>query len=671
MCGVAAIISPFEISMKEIENMTNVIKYRGPDDEGFVGFDSLSNVYVRGGNDTPVNIYKHEASFLPNQKIEYSDNKFQILLAHRRLSIIDLSAYGHQPMCDVTGRYWIVFNGEIYNYQELKTELSAKGIKFQTETDTEVIIESYKMWGVSCQNRFNGMWSIVLYDSKEKTIFLSRDRFGIKPLYYWVSPEKQFLVASEIKQFTVHPSWKPILNRSAAYDYLFYSMTDHNESTLFDGVFRILPGHYYLGKIEDIISMEKENIAPMKWFNYKANRFDGSFTDAIREFRSYFKSAIKLHMRADVEVATALSGGLDSSSIVCEVNNVLKNDKDALQQKTFSSCSEDKRYDEKIWIDEVVAATGVDAHFVFPDGKDIFKLTDTIVWHMDEPYQSQSAFLGYNVFEMAKSKNIKVLLNGQGADEYLSGYTEFRSLRTMRMLYKGHFRKFSQETRNKPIGSLFKFVFSNIFYNLGLSKLVYFLPISIFRGDIKNIINTKILGSNFKHPHSKVSYRKNSTQEITEHQLSIEPLQKYLRWEDRNSMAHSIEARVPFLDYRLVEFCRSLPIEYLDDYDESKKILIHALKDILPSKIVGRKDKKGFITPEERWFTQDFVKEFDTMFRDNVRYSQGIINQEKAQEYFNNVRLKKIPFDYTYWRIILFCIWMKVFKVQLQRESTV
>jgi asparagine synthase (glutamine-hydrolysing) len=279
------------------------------------------------------------------------------------------------------------------------------------------------------------MWAFAIYDRKEKSIFLSRDRFGIKPLYYWYSPEGNFYFASEIKQFTVLPGWKAVLNKTRALDYLYHAQTDHTEESLFKGVYSIPPSHYVFLDVEKV----KENVfklEPVKWYNVNIIKSKQTFEEAKNEFLNKFKDSVELHLRADVPIGSALSGGLDSSSIVSYINILLKKENKTDLQKTFSSCSEDPRYDERSWMEEVVKETLVDGHYVYPKGEDVFKLTEKLIWFMDEPYQSQSAFLGYHVFMEAKKNNVVVLLNGQGADEYLSGYGAYKSIRQNNMINK-------------------------------------------------------------------------------------------------------------------------------------------------------------------------------------------------------------------------------------------
>ena len=662
MCGISGVISLTSVNNDSLVKMNQIIKHRGPDDDGFVLFND--NKFIPfGSEDTARDSWSANELYTPESDIKTSTFQAKVGFGHRRLAILDLSPKGHQPMCTKDGRYWVTFNGEVYNYIEIRDELLELGYTFSSNTDTEVILAAYQEWGEACQNRFNGMWAFAIYDRIENTIFLSRDRFGIKPLYYWFSPEGAFYFASEIKQFTVLTGWKAVLNKEMALDYLYYSLTDHTEETLFQGVFSIPPSHSILASIE-ILTHNKTKLKTKQWYKLKREDSRLTFEESKLQFLKKFKDSIRLHLRADVSIGTSLSGGLDSSSIVSYVNVLLREANKPELQKTFSSCSEDPRFDERFWMEEVVKETQVDGHYVYPKGEDVFKLTEKLIWYMDEPYQSQSAFLGYHVFEEAQKNKVIVLLNGQGADEYLSGYSEYKLLRQKNLVKKLKYNQLYNELGS--IKEVLKMIVNVIFDGLP-NDLKYALSLRNTKNRFfSKIINFKILNTKRIHPYKRLKYRKQSHNSISNHQLFNEPLQKYLRWEDRNSMAHSVEARVPFLDHRLVEFVHTLPLHYLDSPNYSKIILVEALKGILPEIVRNRKDKKGFITPEQKWFMEDFPKQFLDLFDENIKFAKDIINSSEAKKYLINMQKGKIPFDYSYWHIILFCMWMKTFNVDIE-----
>ncbi len=664
MCGISGIISiKNNPIVEDLVKMNKIINHRGPDDEGYVLFNK-EKVVIAGGDDTAESSWQEEGPYLP--KVNINGIKFSdaaVAFGHRRLSILDLSPKGHQPMSDIDERYWITFNGEIYNYIELREQLIGLGHHFNTSTDTEVIIEAYKEWGVECQNFFNGMWSFAIYDSVEKNLFFSRDRFGIKPFYYWLSPKGDLHFASEIKQFTTVEGWKAILNGNRAYDYLYYSLTDHTDETMFKGVHILLPGNHFSVNVEDLLTrIGRGKLVTTQWYNPKIVPFKGTFVEAKEKWLNKFKEAIQLHLRADVPIGSALSGGLDSSSIVSYINILLREQGKSDLQKTFSSCAEDPRFDERKWMEEVVKDTKVDGHYIYPQGKDVFNLTEKLVYNMDEPYQSQSAFLGYHVFKEARKNNVVVLLNGQGADEYLSGYSDFRTLRYNRLIRQGKLMTLFKEIKSVK-------TFLRIFTSFTYGKIPMQLKFRMAKNkkeklddivDISKVIKKKV------HPYELVRYVKKSTLAISRYQLLRDPLQRYLRWEDRNSMAHSVEARVPFLDYRLVELTQSFPLDYLDGPNMTKRILVESMEGILNEKVRQRKDKMGFSTPEQNWLMTEYREEYIEMLRKYLPYAKGIIRVDQAEQFYKDMQDGKIPFEHSYWRIMQFCVWMKVYNVELE-----
>ncbi|MEO7489352.1 MAG: asparagine synthase (glutamine-hydrolyzing), partial [Ferruginibacter sp.] len=667
MCGIAGIISLKGFDPSTLKSMTDIIHHRGPDGEGYTLF-SQKQIVLAGGDDTMPEAWVSSIDYKPTCHIDNVKGRYKLGFGHRRLAILDLSSDGRQPMCYENQRYWIVYNGEVYNFKEIREELVLLEYHFHSKTDTEVILAAYSKWGIDCLNRFNGMWAFVIYDIEKNTVFFARDRFGIKPLYYWVSPENDFYFASEIKQFTVLPGWAPKVNGQRAYDYLVYSITDHTEETLFEGVFQIPSGHYLIMAVDKIMSVPGQKIATIQWYDLTYKKYKDSFENAALEFNKLFKSAVDLHLRSDVPSGTALSGGLDSSAIVCEVNNIFQMQGIENMQKTFSSCNADEKYSEKKWIDIVVKyKASVEAHYVYPTPGEVFDSISKLTWTHDEPYQSQSAFLGYQVFKLAAENDVKVLLNGQGADEYLGGYGQFAIPRYNKMLKQLKFSRIFKDVKKsaeyKDVN--YRHIWLNIFASTLPNKLRIWIGVKFgINTIIRKLIDTKILGASVSHPYHTIPVKYGNVREVSRHLTFFSTLPRYLKWEDRNSMANSVEARVPFLDHRLVEFCFSLPDDYLELNGETKRVLREGLKDILPESIKNRKDKKGFITPEERWVKLDCPDLFRKKIKEAVESSNGII-KPSAVDYFEDVVTGKIPFDYTYWRIIQFGEWIKLFKIKI------
>ena len=326
MCGIAGLFSDKQHTdiVTHIQKMIQIIQHRGPDDEGYLLF----------------NHKKHSPLFRSTQ-IPQSINQesWSSAMGHCRLSILDLSSAGRQPMCSAQQRYWISYNGEVYNYQTIRAQLIDLGYTFQSNTDTEVVLKAYEEWGQECLQRFNGMFAFIIYDTYQKRIFAARDRFGIKPLYYWLSPKGFLAIASEIKQFTQLPGWCAKINKQRTYDFLTWSALDHTEETLFNEVFQLQGGHCFDWKLS---SHSPPNV--FQWYQLTPKKFSGTEEEAALQLHSLLEDSVRLRLHADVEVGSCLSGGLDSSSIVCLVHKILKEQNKQHKQKTFSAYATEKRW---------------------------------------------------------------------------------------------------------------------------------------------------------------------------------------------------------------------------------------------------------------------------------------------------------------------------------------
>jgi asparagine synthase (glutamine-hydrolysing) len=645
-----------------IKKMSDVIHHRGPDDEGYVFFEpTTSKITSYSGKDTPESVKCANLPYTSAKSIENAGTgKNTIVFGHRRLSIIDLTPAGHQPMCYQNRRYWIVFNGEIYNWKELRSELELLGHKFQSHTDTEVILAAYTQWGKECLHRLNGMWAFVLYDTKDQSLFASRDRFGIKPLYYWYSPEGFLAFASEIKQFTVLPGWIPKLNKSRAYDYLVRALTDHTSETLFEGVFQLRGG----AAVEFCIGDTPQPLPVYQWYSLKYTPFNGSLDTASEAFRKLFTDSVNLQLRADVPVGSCLSGGLDSSSIVCVVNTILKAENKEGIQKTFSACSHVKRFDEREYIEEVGKIRQIETGYVYPSLNNLFGNLDEIIWHHDEPFGSTSVFAQWLVFKLAADSRVTVMLDGQGADEQLCGYHTFFIYRFIELFRQGRWMELTREMKvvNKQFGySSFIYLKAIMFYEIPQS----------FRSLLAKVVRKRTIQpswislseSGFNPDLNIADFRKMPIiTAFSQLQLFFTSLPMLLHWEDRDSMAHSIESRVPFLDHRLVESVLNLPSEYKIKGDCTKIVLRHSMSGILPEKIRSRKDKMGFVTAEEDWV----LTENSDLFRQEVEKaivsSRGVLNEHALSE-FEEIVAGNRPFSFVIWRWICFGRWMEKYSV--------
>lgn len=633
MCGISALFSTtHQNDVKSVLPMTEIIAHRGPDDSGCIFFPEG----------------EHQPETNPQ-----AFNKYIGAFGHRRLSILDLTKAGHQPMSTSDKRYWVTYNGEVYNYLEIRKELIALGYHFHTQTDTEVVLNAYVQWGIKCLERFNGMFAFVIYDHKTKRVFAARDRFGVKPLYFWRSPKGLLAFASEIKQFTTLPEWQPIVNGQRAYEYLNWGVTDHTDETLFEGVKQLQGGHFIEAKIEPQPSLE-----PKKWYDLSISHYSGSFDEATSQFAHLFQDSIRLRLRSDVAIGSCLSGGLDSSSIVCVA-------KGSVNQNTFSARSDVTRFDEGRFIDRVVSHTGATAHSVIPSVEALFQELDQLIWHLDEPFNSTSIFAQWCVFRLAKQNNVKVILDGQGADEQLAGYHGYFGNHLYGLLRSLRLKEALQEA--VAIQQL------HGTHHHGIQALARLLP-SGWKHGVKRLLGKQAMAPDWLNSsilHAQTDYPFQGKKEHFVHdqsrlQLQSSSLPMLLRYEDRNSMAHSIESRTPFLDYRLVEHCLNLPAAYKIHRGWTKRVLREAMKGILPEQIRSRVDKIGFATAEEVWMTKQNPALFQQALKEGVRLSQGILSP-KASTLLDEMIAGRRPFTFLPWRLICFGRWMDRFGLERVR----
>lgn len=674
MCGIAGFFAATPQPAALLKDMTDLIRHRGPDDEGFtLLLDNASPMLACGGDDTPESAYASVMPFSPTARIDALGNTpVRLALGHRRLAIVDLTPFGHQPMSYAAERYWIVYNGEIYNHIELRAELEGLGHQFASHSDTEVILAAYMQWGEQCLNRFNGMFAFALYDRACQTLFLARDRFGVKPLYYWVSPHGAFYFASEIKQFTCLPGWRAKINGQRAYDFLAFGVSDHSDETLFAGVFQLAPGYKATLSLGNGPAWNRLDgrIPSQQWYELQARPFSGSYNDACARFRELFYDAVQLRLRADVEIGSCLSGGLDSSSIVCVMNQLLHEKNAAALQKTFSACSDVAKYDERAWIDTVVNQNKISAHYVYPSLENLFEESPSITWHQDEPFGSSSIYAQWNVFRLAADNGVTVMLDGQGSDEQLAGYynffgphlgTLFRQLRwgslanEMKAIRKLHGFSFFRSGQYIAEAVLPEFAKNQIKKKVGL---VHSKPDWLDLSQLRAIANNPMF--------SLGATGAATVRDLSIAQLTASNLQMLLHWEDRDSMAHSIESRVPFLDYRLVEFVLGLPDDYKLAGGITKRVLRDAMTGILPDSIRNRMDKLGFATPEEIWIRERSPQLFKNKLKNAIDQCGGILKPTESMKLLDRIIDGAAPYSSLPWRMINFGEWLSTFSVEIE-----
>ncbi|MGE0825498.1 MAG: asparagine synthase (glutamine-hydrolyzing) [Candidatus Binatia bacterium] len=602
MCGIVGLwrLHHHPIEPVLIQRAATALRHRGPDDEGYL-LVNTSNGGVRqcSGDETI------DALSLPHV-VETTNGAFDLAFGFRRLSILDLSAAGHQPMVSADGNCWLIFNGEIYNYLELRTELAGYGHHFHSDTDTEVILTAYQQWGGDCLARLNGMWALALWDNQRRQLFCARDRFGIKPFYYFWNTET-FAFASEIKALLHLPGIPRLPHDPLIYDYLYRGNLDHTDETCFAGIKQLLPARA-------LVLHDKQLTLRRYWsVNPQPREEPGTDdTSSVKTFYNLFEDAVRLHLRSDVAIGTCLSGGLDSSAIVGVANKLLFGDHVlpprlvGEQQKTFSSCFTDERFDERKYIEQVLAATGAEPNYTFPDGAQLPEVLPELIWHQDEPFVSTSIYAQWRVMAKAAERGVKVLLDGQGGDELVAGYPECFAYSWKSALQQGRICHFLKEA------TAYHRLYGAPLTRMALRLARLYAPSSLVALVDRERHEARLgLCPDFlqHYRHRRIELFSGQYHDpFADHLyllLTRYRLPALLHYEDRNSMAHSIEARVPFLDYRLVEFVFALPGELKIKGGLTKAILRDALRNIVPEPVRLRTDKMGFVTPERLWLANE------------------------------------------------------------------
>lgn len=642
MCGIFGILkkeSNLQIPLKEA---TQIIRHRGPDDSGYM---------IWSQNEELQFFADEETTGLSKKAYDlniYDGENYEVAFGHRRLSILDLSPAGHQPM--VFENLIICFNGEVYNYIEVRNELEQMGRIFKTQTDTEVILQAWAEWGKEALNRFNGMFSFLILDTHLQKLYAVRDRFGVKPMYFTDLPG-YLAFASEIKQLRLLPQYKFELNLQIAYEYLRYGYLDHSYQTFETNIYQVDPGQIFT------VDIATKTISKSFWYKLIPKKFKGNLEKAKIQFKTILKDAVKLRLRSDVPVGSALSGGLDSSTVVCLMREILdETGEKQTQLQTVTSCSENMKFDETRFAEMVNQQTDSVSHKVFPDFKTLKKELEKIIWHMDYPFGSSSQFAQWEVFMGAGKAGLTVMIDGQGADEQLAGYggndLPFYTglLKNLKIgVLKNEIISYKKQQGYYPKGFLL-----GAFQTILPNALQQFFPKRLrpHLQDQQEWLN-----------HSEVKQfelKAKSLRENLINQVKLSPLPSLLRYEDRNSMAFSVESRTPFMDYRLMEFTLGLPEEFVYRRGERKFILRHSFRGIVPDQILDRKDKMGFVSEEERWIKEEGKTWFfDQVMEPLPKPYDKLFNSEGLQNLIKGIQSGNTPFSYEPWRILNFKLWLK------------
>ena len=589
MCGIAGVVSRDPEALGAVRGMTDALRHRGPDDEGYLlaAADGTS-VAAFAGRDTLGALGLPPMPRRPPAGVE-------VALGHRRLSIIDVGPGGHGPMASADGRAWVTYNGEIYNYLELREELRALGHSFRTSSDTEVLLAAYDQWGPDALARFNGMWAFALVDTRRGILLAARDRFGVKPFHYYAD-DRLFAFASEIKGLLAHPGVRARADEKTVLGFLVRGALDEGASTFFEGI-RALPASHRL-----ILDIRTRRLEVERWYDLPPA---GTRRADPMRLRELLRDAVRLRLRSDVDVGTCLSGGLDSSSIVA-LTASLRTETTGGRRRAFSVTYTDAGLDESAFIDAVVAATGVDAARTTATAADLWHDLPALIRHQDEPIPSPGPYSHWRVMALAHQAGMKVLLDGQGADEILAGYhyqygpylAEIAARRGLGAAWRE--AAAAHRVTGRPLG-----------FFLGL--LAYHrlpLPPAARRWALERFTTHGYLPARLLDP--AVTARLGAPpgeRHQPQPTLAAErmadlwrtSLPALLRYEDRNSMAFGIEARTPFLDYRLVEEAMALDAEDLIRGGWTKAVLREAMAGLVPEPVRLRRDKLGFPTPESRW----------------------------------------------------------------------
>ena len=602
MCGISGIVKRDNstVDCAEIVKMNNLIIHRGPDDEG----------YYFGAN---------------------------FAFGHRRLSIVDLSSDGHQPM-HYLDNYIITYNGEIYNYLEIKEELQKEGYQFYSHTDTEVILASYDRWGKECVEKFNGMWAFAIYDKVKNIIFCSRDRFGIKPFYY-TEINNKFIFGSEIKQLLeFYPN--RYVNKKILLDYLVIGYEEHTNETFFKNIFKLEQSH---NLIYDL-TKHKYTIERYYDISVKENLKNLSEFKAQTLYKKRLEEAIKLRLRSDVKVGTCLSGGLDSSSVAAIASKIYfkeANDKFiAIHAKSTLKSSDESKFAK-----DVADYCNLDLKIVEPSKDDFLQNIEEIIYTQEEPFGSPSIFMQYFVMKKAKEEGCKVMLDGQGGDETLLGYERYYPAYLMSLSFIDMIKEFVNISKNSKLTKKELLQYVIYFTNWKIRVIRLKKRNSFLKEKYFDMISVPVIKSNSK---NYLKIFKLQYEEIYKTQMP-----HLLKYEDKNSMRHSIETRLPFIDYNVLETALSLNNKYKIKDGWSKYILRKTVEKVLPQNIVWRKNKFGFEAPTKSWM--DEIRE---SAKESVLKSK-IISEISERIDFDILDEKQL------WRLFNIAKWEEIYNVKI------
>jgi len=595
MCGFAAMVATngARTDRGALERMNAVLRHRGPDDDGIYASD-------------------------------------EVALGFRRLAILDLSPAGHQPMFSPDRRAVIVFNGEIFNYVELRAELEAKGHVFHSSGDTEVLLAAYREWGRACLPRLNGMWAFVIYDLSKRVVFGSRDRFGIKPLY-WHRAKDTYLFGSEIKAIRASGMYRTEVNRQVLAQYLVeedLSAGDRNEATFFAGIEQIPPGTGFEVDLDG------------RWHSWRFWSLDDHETEEVEDpcgaFVDLFEDSVRLRLRSDVPVGVCLSGGLDSTAILCAMAR--QRSAAAVEDRLQAFCYMSPAFDETRYIEDTLAQTGAQLNRIELRGALEWDRLEKIFWFYDQPVHSTTPLVGYELMGLAASRGVTVVLNGQGADETLAGYGSYFRDAWHTQLQRGRWLRAWREIaaygreHGRSARGLFSAAVQRAFRGQ-LRRSGAYRRLGIARGRAAARRSPWFDPSLARDlPETVPPYASLTLRRMLKASVEQDPLPLYLRVEDRNSMAHSLEARLPFMDHRLVALSFRLRDAWKIRGPWNKYILRESMRGRIPESVRTRVDKMGFPTAHRDWFAGPWYEPMQDLLASREVAERGLYDVDALRK---------------------------------------
>ncbi len=623
MCGIAAILrlDGRQVEQPILERMIASLVHRGPDE---------GRVYVSG----PVG------------------------LGFRRLAILDLTPAACQPMASEDGEAVLIFNGEIFNYIELRDELTARGHRFRSTGDTEVLLRAYQEWGQDCLQRLNGMWAFVVHDRRRGVLFGARDRFGVKPLYRYQSGSVLFL-ASEIKAILASGAYAEATDWERAANFLHHGQLDDGEGSFYTGITQIPAG----------IAFEVDGVGRTREWSYWSLDCPPSVDtrDPVAAFRDLFEDSVRLRMRSDVAVGVSLSGGLDSGSIICAAARVTQQVDEPERKPLLAFSYMTPEFDETVYINEILEETGAHLKRLETNAHQMWDLMPQVLWYQDEPVHSPTAVVGFELMRLAASHGIRVVLNGQGADETIGGYFSYFRDYWRELLGGGRARKAWGEIRGYATT-----------HGESPSRLMLAALRNVCWGQLRRVPAYR---------HLAVSWRQRKLESdrwfvpelarrtspararngvglnaVLKRSVSSAPLPLYLRIEDRNSMAHSVEVRLPFLDYRLVSLAFSLASEWKMRGGANKFLLREAMRERIPELVRLRKDKMGYPTPSRKWLGGDLYGPVRELLESREARERGIYNVPAVIQDLEAHMRGETDFSDRLFDLVQFELWSRMLK---------